>query len=57
MAKKLAFDRILFTVVIVLVGLGLTMVYSASGLAGGTATAGGMSAPLLLAKQIGRAHV
>ena len=30
MAKKLAFDRILFTVIVVLVGFGLTMVYSAS---------------------------
>ncbi len=30
MAKKLAFDRVLFTVVVVLVGLGLVMVYSAS---------------------------
>jgi cell division protein FtsW len=29
MAKKLAFDRILFTTVVVLVGLGLAMVYSA----------------------------
>ncbi len=30
MARKLAYDRVLFTAVIVLVGLGLTMVYSAS---------------------------
>jgi cell division protein FtsW len=30
MAKKLAYDRVLFIAVIVLVGLGLTMVYSAS---------------------------
>ena len=30
MAKKLAFDKILFTVVIILVGIGLTAVYSAS---------------------------
>ena len=30
MAKKLAFDMVLFTVVIAIVGLGLTMVYSAS---------------------------
>jgi cell division protein FtsW len=30
MARKLAFDKVLFTTVIVLVGLGLTMVYSAS---------------------------
>jgi cell division protein FtsW len=29
-AKKLAFDRVLFTVVVLLVGLGLVMVYSAS---------------------------
>jgi cell division protein FtsW len=34
MAKKLAFDRILFTTVMVLVGLGIAMVYSASALAG-----------------------
>ena len=30
MAKKLAFDRVLFTVVVLLVLLGLVMVYSAS---------------------------
>ncbi len=30
MAKKLAYDRVLFTTIVVLVGLGLTMVYSAS---------------------------
>ena len=30
MAKKLAFDRLLFTVVVLLVGIGLVMVYSAS---------------------------
>lgn len=30
MAKKLAFDRVLFTAVVLLVGLGLVMVYSAS---------------------------
>ena len=30
MAKKLAFDRVLFTTVVLLVGLGLVMVYSAS---------------------------
>ena len=35
MAKKLAFDRVLFTVVVLLVGLGLVMVYSASGVVGG----------------------
>jgi len=29
-AKKLAFDRVLFTVIVLLVGLGLVMVYSAS---------------------------
>src|SRR5690606_8086448 len=29
-AKKLAFDRVLFTAVVLLVGLGLVMVYSAS---------------------------
>ncbi len=31
MARKLAFDRILFTAVVILVGLGLVVVYSASG--------------------------
>lgn len=31
MAKKLAFDKVLFTAVVLLVGLGLVMVYSASG--------------------------
>ena len=30
MAKKLVFDRVLFTVVVLLVLLGLVMVYSAS---------------------------
>ncbi len=35
MAKKLAYDLVLFTAIIVLVGLGLTMVYSASGPATG----------------------
>jgi len=30
MAKKLAFDRVLFTVIVILVGIGLVMVYSAS---------------------------
>ncbi len=30
MAKKLAYDRVLFTTVMLLVGLGLVMVYSAS---------------------------
>ncbi|MDH3254039.1 MAG: putative lipid II flippase FtsW [Acidobacteriota bacterium] len=40
MAKKLAFDRILFTVVIVLVGFGLTMVYSASVMVGGRGEGG-----------------
>jgi cell division protein FtsW len=30
MARKLAFDRVLFTVIVILVGLGLVMVYSAS---------------------------
>ncbi len=34
MAKKLAFDRILFTTVLMLVGLGLAMVFSASAVAG-----------------------
>ncbi len=34
MAKKLAFDRILFTTVMILVGLGVAMVFSASALAG-----------------------
>lgn len=35
MAKKLAFDRVLFTSVAVLVGLGLAMVYSASAIVAG----------------------
>jgi len=30
MAKKLAFDKVLFTAILLLVGLGLIMVYSAS---------------------------
>lgn len=51
MAKKLAFDRVLFTVVIVLVGLGLLMVYSASGVAGGAASSSGLSSHMLLVKQ------
>ena len=34
MAKKLAFDRILFTTVMALVGLGIAMVFSASAVAG-----------------------
>lgn len=34
MAKKLAFDRLLFTAVMVLVGLGLAMVFSASAVVG-----------------------
>ena len=45
MAKKLAFDRSLFTVVIVLVGFGLTMVYSASVMVGG---AGGSGTSLII---------
>ena len=35
MAKKLAFDKVLFTTVVLLVGLGLVMVYSASAVVGG----------------------
>ena len=42
MAKKLAFDKVLFTTVLLLVVLGLLMVYSASAVvAGGGATTGG----------------
>ncbi len=40
MAKKLAFDKVLFTTLIVLVGLGLVMVYSASAVVGGEAAYG-----------------
>ena len=53
MAKKLAFDRILFTIVIVLVGFGLTMVYSASAVVRGVA--GGGNA--LIVKQAAAAAV
>ena len=35
MAKKLAFDKALFTLIVLLVGLGLVMVYSASAVVGG----------------------
>ena len=35
MAKKLAFDKALFTIIVLLVGLGLVMVYSASAVVGG----------------------
>ena len=51
MAKKLAFDRVLFTVVVVLVGLGLTMVYSASGVGGGERAGSTSGGQLLLIKQ------
>lgn len=47
MAKKLAFDRVLFTIIVVLVGFGLTMVYSASAVVRGTG--GGNS---LIIKQV-----
>ena len=40
MAKKLAFDKLLFTAVLLLVGLGLAMVYSASAVVGGETTLG-----------------
>ena len=40
MAKKLAFDHILFTTLLVLVGFGLTMVYSASAVVAGAGTGG-----------------
>lgn len=49
MAKKLAFDRILFGTVMVLVGLGLAMVFSASAVVGG----GGSGRPnALVVKQV-----
>jgi cell division protein FtsW len=48
-AKKLAFDRSLFTVVIVLVGFGLTMVYSASVMVGG---AGGSGTSLIIKQTV-----
>ena len=35
MAKKLAFDKVLFTIIVLLVALGLVMVYSASAVVGG----------------------
>jgi cell division protein FtsW len=54
MAKKLAFDRILFTAVAVLVGFGLAMVYSASAVMG--AQPGGHLDYLLL-KQLAAAAV
>ena len=41
MAKKLAFDRTLFTIVVILVLFGLTMVYSASVVVRGAAGGGG----------------
>lgn len=40
MAKKLAFDKLLFTALILLVGLGLVMVYSASAVVGGETSYG-----------------
>jgi cell division protein FtsW len=40
LAKKLAFDKVLFTLVVLLVGLGLVMVYSASAVVGGEARYG-----------------
>jgi len=46
MAKKLAFDRVLFTAVMALVGLGLAMVYSASAVVD-RAMAGGLNTYLL----------
>jgi len=39
-AKKLAFDKVLFTAVVLLVGLGLVMVYSASAVVGGESAFG-----------------
>jgi cell division protein FtsW len=44
MAKKLVFDRVLFTTVALLAGLGLVMVYSASAAAGGRVKAPGLGA-------------
>lgn len=40
MAKKLAFDKVMFTTVVLLVGLGLVMVYSASAVVGGESSFG-----------------
>ena len=54
MAKKLAFDKVLFTVVIVLVGIGLTAVYSASA---AFAREQGHTLNLFLVKQGGAAVV
>ena len=45
MAKKLAFDRVLFTTVMLLVGLGLVMVYSASAALARGARRGDQSVP------------
>jgi cell division protein FtsW len=39
-AKKLAFDKVMFTTVVLLVGLGLVMVYSASAVVGGETSLG-----------------
>ena len=53
MAKKLAHDKTLFTVVVLLVALGLVMVYSASAaLAGTGASAGGPGGNPFLLKQV-----
>jgi cell division protein FtsW len=49
MAKKLAFDRVLFTAVVLLVGLGLVMVYSASA---PVARAQGRGVNIFLLKQL-----
>ncbi len=54
MAKKLAFDRLLFTVVVLLVGLGLVMVYSASA---PMARSSGQAVNPFLVKQLGAAAV
>jgi cell division protein FtsW len=52
MAKKLVFDRVLFTTIALLVGLGLVMVYSASAAAGGRVKgAGGAGINPFLVKQ------
>jgi cell division protein FtsW len=54
MAKKLAFDRMLFTVTVVLVGFGLTMVYSASvAVRGVGGSGGGLIAKQTLAAMVG----
>ncbi|MEA2693584.1 MAG: cell division protein FtsW, partial [Acidobacteriota bacterium] len=53
MAKKLAFDKVLFTTIMLLVGAGLVMVYSASaGIARGAHGPHGLMNPFLLKQGI-----